>query len=100
VVSLTKLAERGVSSSGLSMPNTVLLGRVSIRPALSRALTTISSTAVEASAGSAGRIGGEGVTRRRDDGQGEQNSDGRSRHQKPLVRHDVLVRGRRAHHPR
>ena len=53
VMSLTKVAARGVSSSGLSMPNTVLDGRFSKRPARS-AVTTISPTAV------AGEAGGQG----------------------------------------
>jgi hypothetical protein len=44
VVSLTKLAERGVSSSGFSRPKTVVLGCFSSRPALSRARTITAST--------------------------------------------------------
>jgi hypothetical protein len=44
---------------------------------LSRALTTISSTASKRRPDRADRVGGESVIRRRGDGQREQNSDGR-----------------------
>ncbi len=62
VTSLTKVAERGVSSSGLSRPKTVLEGFFSSRPTLS-AVTTTSETVEAAGAAAAAPAAATGAAR-------------------------------------